>query len=230
MSLFPKHSCKLYFFKVIFTLLFLVFALCLNAQSTQSKFWLEAGTGIELGWWIHHLGSTEEGIYNTLGYARAHHTVTYLSDIVLGFEKDRWRVGLATGTQHFWEERLRGNNDSQWQSDKIRIAQSGNTYVHFVRLGALVEYDLVKKSRYRLSPHFRFGTFWSDTVHPDKDNFGWQSYWDFGVVSSISFKKVALIIRPKYSSAVILTKTKIPYNEKHNIDGVGVNLGIRFFI
>jgi hypothetical protein len=89
----------------------------------------------------------------------------------------------------------------------------------------LTSYALIHAGNYTLSPQLKAGIFTIHTTHPDKDDFGYKTFWEAGIRNKISFPKWHLIISPYFNTMTIQPRESVHEEEHHKIYSLGIMFG-----
>jgi hypothetical protein len=89
----------------------------------------------------------------------------------------------------------------------------------------LTSYALVHTGNYTLSPQLKAGIFRIQTTHPDKDNFGYKTFWEAGIRNEITFPQWHLIISPYFNTMTIQPREPVHEGEHHKIYSLGIMFG-----
>ena len=208
----------------LFMIFVLLFSLGVQAQqNTSSKFLLEISTGADLGWWLYQKGSVNSFLDQGQDYT--HHTVTINVETDLLYRIQKLKIGAGISYSAFFENDMNGTRNSEFLVDEYLVTNGAS--VQFIRYNIQAEYDLIQKSKYLMSAQVRYGWFSIDTTHPEKDNFGYSSYWEFGLHHEFKINRLNFFIRPRYQVSTILPQTENFNDERHKIYGVGIQMGLR---
>lgn len=187
---------------------------------------IEGYGGFEYGWWVYNRGSTSSSIFNNLGWDRSDSRPTFSSGILGLYQFKNWSTGVGTDYQAFNEQFLEDFEDTSRDRELTRLSDGS---VKFWRYYLYLEYHLVKKSHYTLSPSIRIGTFKTETSFEGEDNFGRKLFWQIGLSNQARLSnKLTLVIRPEYKKMLIKPKVKENFHEKHEIKSFGLSMGIRY--
>lgn len=211
-------------------LILVLLLLATNLTHAQhKKLAIQVETGVEIGWWIHNLGSDNPNIPNNRGWSR---TGLALTSIVQGsalYQFKNARIGAAVQYSIFMDDDFRGNEQRVGNFDRIEISAGDNVY--FWKYGLIAEFDLFKNKKASfLSPHLEFGTFTEDSIHPDNARFGAKYYYVLGLNTAIHYKSVDFTFLLKYDNETILMADDLYFNEINEVIGVGMNFGMRVWI
>ena len=196
-------------------------------QTKSNRLVLEYSTGVATGWWVYNKGTTDPGLFNTLGIDRTNHAVFFPIDFNVLYKFKKIKLGAGVNYSLFFASRMRSFEDSDNLFSRYKISDGT---VKFKKLSLQTEFDFIEKGTYTLSPNVRFGIFKLDTIHPEKANFGRQTFWEFGISNEIRFSRFGLVLRPKYNASTIQPEAANNKNEKHNLYNFGLDLGIRYWI
>lgn len=203
--------------------LLLLFPTLLYSQNLA----IEATTGVQTGWWVYDKGSTDLAFDNNLGWDRSHHAPFWPVGIGAFYRIGRFKLGAAIHYSRLFDKTMIGSRDSDVVRDRYPISDGA---VKFVKYGLQTEFELIAKMRYTMAPLLRFGWFQIDTLHPEKDNFGRKTFWDFGLTNEIKFGKLGFIMRLIYSVLEIQPEQARNRNEHHDFYNFGLNLGVRYWL
>ncbi|MEM6263287.1 MAG: hypothetical protein AAGI38_12320 [Bacteroidota bacterium] len=207
-----------------------MFPLCASLYSQQWKVGLEATTGAEIGWWIYDKGSNLEGVSNNLGWDRTHLAMMGPYEVTLLVQRERIGVGLVGGIRYLADDEMIASEHTSQIRNKYPITENEES-LWMNHTGIQFSYGLIHSPRFTLAPEIRLGFFDLETIHPGKDRFGVKSFWQLSVVHSIKLTPaVEAIVRPTYFQYHISVPDPVNFNERHDIYGIGVNAGIRFWL
>ncbi|MDX2302661.1 MAG: hypothetical protein NW226_07660 [Microscillaceae bacterium] len=187
---------------------------------------LELSSGADLGWWLYQKGSVNSFLDQGQDYT--HHSATIGIELDLLYRLGRWRLGLGMSYGGFFEDEMNGTRNSEFVVDEYLITEGAA--VQFFRYNLQAEYILIQKNKFSLGPQIKYGWFEINTSHPEKENFGYRSYWEVGLQHEFKLKKIYLFFRPKYQVSTILPKEEKQPEEKHKIYGIGLQIGLRIGI
>lgn len=196
----------------------------LAAQPTP-RLLLEMSSGVQVGWWIYNKGSDVLGVFNNLGWDRTRNVPLISLEVEVLYQTGRLRLGVAANRGSLLAEEMIGSRDAVGIFDQYPIARKS---VQIYKMALVVEYDLAVKGNYFFSPYLQGGTFFIQTLHPAKENFGLQTALEFGLNNQVKISRWRLVFKPNYTLYAINPKRKIAYNEKHTINTLGLILGARY--
>ncbi len=199
------------------------------AQDRDKRRWeVEFSLGTDVGWWAYDKGSPAGNSgFNTLGQDITHSSVTVSTELDILYRIKSWKIGAGLNLAWLFEDTMIGSDDSEFQFDRYDISENA---VGFVNYYGIVEWAMIRKPKYELSPHFRLGSFQIETLHPEEGNFGTRWYGEIGLNNQFYWKRLSFILRPKYRFQRILPKQEKAKDEKHRFYGVGVQFGLRYAI
>ncbi|MFQ5674331.1 MAG: hypothetical protein ACE5G1_00415 [bacterium] len=194
---------------------------------SQGKFLVEASSGVASGWWIYNRGSTDPDLFNNQGWDRTQHSFFLSFKFSLFYKINRFKIGVGAYRSLFLEDTMLAFEDSDDTFSRYGIS---NGSVQLSMFSLQTEFDLVQSGNYTLGPKVGFGFFEIDTTHPQKGNFGQQTFWEVGLTNEIRFSRFALVLRPQYEALIILPKEARFAHEKHTIYDFGLDIGIRYWL
>ena len=180
----------------------------------------EAGAGAGSGWWVYNKGSLDGSVEGNNGWdhTAAKPSINFESSFI--YKQNRFKIGA-----NFNYVMLKAT--IMLRHDDFRYYVSDN-FVKLTKAGIMLEYDIFSKTRYALAPHVAVGTFFIDTSHPEKGNFGFKLYVAIGVNNDILLKgRFWLTIRPVFNVMTIWPQQSAAKGEKHHLYSMGINLGTR---
>jgi hypothetical protein len=204
---------------ICFLLLIPVIAECQNSLK------IEFVSGFETGWWVYNKGSTDDQVANNLGWDRTRHSIFLPAELSVFYKFDRYKVGGGVNYSMFFVYQMVSSQDTYANPKIYHVADNS---VKFLKVNFLLEFDLIQKIRYIMSPLVKFGFFRIDTIHPEKENFGRKTFWTVGLTNEIRLSRFSLILRPVFDVLTILPRKEKARNEKHNVYSMGLSLGIRY--
>lgn len=207
--------------------LFFLILLCPSLLWAQ-KIDLQIGTGIDIGWWVYNKGSNSPNYFNTQGWDRSHLSAGVPLSFSLHTKIKRFYIGAKIDYLTWFNDKMMASNDSDEQVVRYKITEK--KYINFINYGVSVKYQLLKKKNYTLLPCFTYGSFWENSIHPQKSNFGKKWLIEVGVENQIYRKNHYFWIRLKYVEKRILPKTPLFFHEKHHIYNLAIDIGIGFII
>lgn len=190
---------------------------------------IQLETGIEIGWWTHNLGSDNPNIPNNRGWSRTGLALSETVQVSVLYTFKDLKIGGGLQYSIFQDDDLRGNEQRVGNRDRIEISAGDNVY--FWKYGLVGEYDIFRSEKGTfLSPHVELGLFSEDSVHPDKARFGTKYYYVLGLNTAFRFKYFDGLLLIKFDNETILMKDDLYFNEINEIVGVGLNIGLRYWI
>lgn len=202
---------------------FLLGACALSAQKAQ----VEVAGGVEFGWWLHELGSENPAAFNDLGVSKTHHSPAPFIQVNWLYQIKKWQIGPMLHGGLLVEDDMRGPRDSRRRAERIRIAKKDGS-IPMIRYGLHLEYELLRRGSYSLKPAFRYGAWQWSTLHPDRDNFGYQHFGEIVFHHIWHRGKRDYVLRMTYNSQQVFLKEKDNPFEEHHLYFWGTSLGIRF--
>lgn len=213
-----KNNCNSVFF-----LWMLLLPLGVAGQKPHAKKVLvELGSGIDLGEWLYFKGSINPQNFNDQGQDYTHYTAHVSLEMSILYCLGKWRLGGGISQSYFFENEMRSYQDQEYL-----IAKNS---VKFFKYYSYLEYNLINRNKFTMSPQIRYGGFQVETIHPEKDNFGKKTFWEIGLMHTLQIQKLVFFMKPKYSSMKILPKDSIHDGERHKIYGVGLTAGVRIVL
>ena len=200
-----------------------VLLLIVSSSQAQNDGNFEVGinTGIASGWWIYTLG-TGAGIDRTDNQPK----ISVEAEVL--FKPNKLGVALGLGYSWLLDNTMEAFEDTRAQRSKYLVAEKS---VQFWQYYLQTEYDVYQSPSYTLTPQVRLGGFSIDTIHPEKDNFDAQFYFELGVLNQLALSdKFQLGLRAFYQSMKISVKEENLPGEEHRIFSLGVAAGIRYRI
>ena len=196
------------------------------SQSHRSGFAIDISSGISSGWWLYNRGSTNPDILNDQGWDRTSNSPFWHNSISLLYRFQQLSLGVTLQYDLFLEDKMRAFDDRDAVYARYPIAENA---VPFRKYGLQLEFTLLQKRRYTLSPMLQFGSFQLETDHPQSENFSGELFWVIGLTNEISWRQLSFIIRPRFSSFHMNHKETVLRNEGHQIYNFGLALGIRWW-
>lgn len=204
------------------------FTILIPFFSFGQKINLQFGTGIDIGWWVYNKGSKYQYIFNTQGWDRSHLSAGVPLSLNLHYKFKRFEIGTMINYTYWLDDEMMASNDSD--EEVVRYKISNTNAINFINYGISAKYELLKKKEYSFIPFFVYGSFWENSIHPQKSNFGRKWLIEIGVENRIYHQNYYYWIRLKYVEKRILPKTPLFFNEKHHIYNLATDIGIGFFI
>ncbi|WP_044240003.1 hypothetical protein [Flexithrix dorotheae] len=192
------------------------------AQQAQKKFLLDFSVSIGSGWWTYYKGIDENGIDR--GWDRADTSPIAAGEIGFLARFGKVKPGVFIGIATYFQDEMDASDLTQLNWDQYPI---GDKFVNFLKFGGQLEIDILEKKSFTLSPNLKAGSFYIDTVHPEKENFGSKYFFEIGIKAEKEFSKFSLYILPRGSFMTIQPQMENAKGELHKIYGYGVNIGAR---
>jgi hypothetical protein len=202
-------------------------SVCAHLPGQHTGWCLEAGSGVESGWWLHRHGTTDLAIPNSLSWSRTHLSPILPVDLALLHEGKKFTAGAGLSATWLLDDVMVGPSHSQNGAEYIPVADIAVYYTQFF---AQAEYRLTgsPSGRYRFSPSLRLGSYLISTSHPQRNSFGFRYLVEAGVSNEILLKKVALVIRPQYMVMTLYPNPRNP-GEIHKTYSFGVDASLRWY-
>ncbi len=194
------------------TFLILLLPALAFGQMQNKRLVLEYSTGLATGWWVYNKGTSDSGRFNTFGIDRTNNSVFLPSEFNVLYRVKKIKFGAGLNYSFFFVSRMRGFEDSDNLFFRYEISDGS---VRLKKFSLQTEFDVIRKGRYTLSPNVRFGIFKLNTLHPEKDNFGRQTFWEFGITNEVGFSRFGFVLRPKYNALTIQPKEAKNKDEKN---------------
>lgn len=210
--------------KLIFTAFFTI----LSIYSWSQKIQFQIGSGVEVGWWIYNKGSHSNKYFNTEGWDRSHLSLSLPFNFSTHYKIKRFHIGAKIDYVFWFNDKMMASKDSDEKVDRYLMTE--NSYVNFFNYLFSVKYELLQKKNYIFLPYINAGSFWENSIHPQKYNFGKKWHVEIGIENQFIRKNHFYWIRLKYLEKRIESKVPLFFNEKHHFYTLGTEIGIGLFI
>ena len=201
--------------------------LCWHFVLPAQKSQVEIAGGVEFGWWLHQLGSSNGDDFNDLGVSKTHHSPIVFLNASWLWRIKKLHLGPTLCAGQLREDEMKGPADSRGNRQRIPIAKNGGN-VPLLRYGLQAEYQLLRRGNYSFVPALRYGAVQWSTLHPDRDRFGYHQFHEIILQHLWHRKKTDWLLRMSYTTQQIFLKEKNNPNESHHLYFWGTSLGVRF--
>lgn len=197
------------------------------SQNQSQKLAFSVSTAVQQGIWIYDKGTTDERVANNQGYDFSHYRANLSFSTGLVYNFGKLKLGVSYTYRNFFEDNIKKDGDKPFHKQRYKISKGTVKYNQY---GILVEYGVIDKKNFSLSPSFEFGTFNIQTIHPEKENFGRKTYFNVGVASVLHRNRHDWVFLPLYTEMTILPKVKKAKNEKNRITSIGMQVSYRYWL
>ncbi len=211
---------------IIFLLLMMLVTKGIS-QSEDRKFAISVSTAVQQGVWVYDKGTTDKQVANNQGYDFSHYRANLSFSVGLTHSFGKLKLGPTYTRRYFLEDEIKKDSDKYFHKQRYEISDGAVIYNQY---GLSLEYAVVDKKKFTLSPSFEFGMFGINTTHPEKSNFGRKTYFNIGVASIIHRNRHDWVFQPLYTEMTILPKVKKNKNEKNRITSMGMQVTYRYWL
>ena len=197
-----------------------------EAQALRNGFSFELAGGPEAGRWAYHRGLDEDGV--PLGFDRSFLSLLGSVEFGVFYHHRNLKTGIQANFRILFEDYLIRSQHTRFDFERYLVTDKKAVRLPSVNL--VVAYSLVRYPKFIMRPQVSVGTFFLDTVHPDKENFGFHFVWSGGLENEWTKGRVSVLLQPHYTSYLIFPKENLLKGELNHIYSMGLKVGIRYWL
>ncbi|MBN1927770.1 MAG: hypothetical protein JW798_18200 [Prolixibacteraceae bacterium] len=185
------------------------------AEAKGNSLNIEANSGIGVGVWMDNSVS--------LGIDYSYFRLSLPFKLAVVQKHGRLGYGLEIKNSTLFVTTISSPNHGDFPYSPIRYDLAEKYGVNFTAFYATLRFDIISKERYSFTPNIAFGTFLENSVHQNKDKFGFKSAYKLELMNFIWMGKMQFIVSP------VLSILHIPWSDNKTnsyIPTAGVDFGV----
>ena len=200
----------------------LLYVLIVDAQK-KDNYNIELGTGIGIAQWKVDRGLWARSVSSAKIIDKSKKSMAVPFNLTLLRASGRFYFGIDAKYHLVYMDEIIGFGHN---GDIDRVAQDNS--IDIFRLFVTIRYDLINRSNYQFTPSISFGTYYDNSIHPEKQYFGTRLGYEFSFINKWRTDKGYIFLKPLFS----ILRTESSPNDRqggiHRIIGTDLLVGLGF--
>lgn len=192
----------------------------------QKGFIIETSGGFGSGWWTYNKGVAQDG--EPLGWDHTSTRAFTNAGVDFIFKINTFSIGAGGEFSFFHTSSMLASDHSRRNYNKYPVAEKR---VLFSKFCLIAEYAAWTGKNFSFSPQVKTGSFTVETIHPEKENFGFRMFFEAGAHNQFRlFRELYLIARPSVCVMTIRSNKNGRQGERHQVFNLNFDIGLRYAI